>query len=173
MLRFNDTDPRELRSDMSLLRGDRDKPRENSYLEQYQQTKLLRTLLECCSAWETGIFNISRTTWYGHTAQLSWWNTPFSPCVCPENHTIQNETRGHPIVTKVFLPKATHSSTLTEPSSADSPSWHAVSAPIRGCNKLQVKRRKWEAQRGMGCWAPTSPGWATFVAKILIIELLT
>lgn len=30
MLRFNDTDRRELRSDTSLLRGDRDKPREDS-----------------------------------------------------------------------------------------------------------------------------------------------
>lgn len=36
MLRFNDTDPRELRSDMPLLTGDKDKPKENSYLEQYQ-----------------------------------------------------------------------------------------------------------------------------------------
>lgn len=35
MLRFNDTDRRELRSDTSLLRGDRDKPPEDSYLEQY------------------------------------------------------------------------------------------------------------------------------------------
>lgn len=66
MLRFNDTDRRELRSDTSLLRGDRDKPRENSYLEQYQQARLPCTLSDCCSALETGILNISRAACYGH-----------------------------------------------------------------------------------------------------------
>lgn len=44
MLQFNDTGGRELRSDTSPLRGDRDKPRENSYLEQYQEAKLPHTL---------------------------------------------------------------------------------------------------------------------------------
>lgn len=43
MLRFSDTARRELRSDTSLLRGDRDKPAENSYLEQCQQAKLPRS----------------------------------------------------------------------------------------------------------------------------------
>lgn len=43
MLRFNDTVQRELRSDTALLRGDRDKPAENSYLEQCQQAELPRS----------------------------------------------------------------------------------------------------------------------------------
>lgn len=38
-LRFNDTDQRELRSDTSLLRGDRDKPRASCYLQQCQYAK--------------------------------------------------------------------------------------------------------------------------------------
>lgn len=37
MLWFNDTDRRELRSDTSLLRRDRDKPRENFYLEEHNR----------------------------------------------------------------------------------------------------------------------------------------
>lgn len=39
MLRFNDTAQRELRSDTSLLRGDRDKPGASCYLEQCPHAK--------------------------------------------------------------------------------------------------------------------------------------
>lgn len=61
MLRFNDTDRRELRSDTSLLRGDRDKPAENSYLEQRQQAKLPHSFWIAAALWEQELFNMSRT----------------------------------------------------------------------------------------------------------------
>lgn len=60
MLRFSDTAPGELRSDTSLLRGDRDKPAENSCLEQCQPGTATTQLLGCCSTLGTGIFNVSR-----------------------------------------------------------------------------------------------------------------
>lgn len=59
MLRFNDTARRELRSDTSLLRGDRDKPAENSYLEAMPTGKATTQLLGCCSTLGAGIFNVS------------------------------------------------------------------------------------------------------------------
>lgn len=52
MLRFSDTAQRELRSATSLLRGNRDKPAENSYLEQCQQAKLPLSSWAAAALWE-------------------------------------------------------------------------------------------------------------------------
>lgn len=91
-LRFNDTDQRELRSDTSLLRGDRDKPRASCYLQQCQYAKPTAHTPGLLYLWKWEYLTQSGT--FPQAKAPSHWAKPHFLWVCPQKPAWLRPTAG-------------------------------------------------------------------------------